>query len=198
MEVRVLSWAQQQIRRSVGSKIEFFGAGSSNGCSRPSPLQGLAAEPNEATLLFMTRLQIRTGSFFVIACCASLVVSNEATACDCSVLSAEGEFQTSELVFEGLVTRGNEGPKTNAEFEVLKVWKGHAPRRITVPMTLGDCAVVVRTGERRLIFVNQVEDQSRIHFCARHPLVGSKHYREAIAWFSKNAAAPDGGTAGRR
>jgi len=146
----------------------------------------------------MTRLQTRTGSFFAIACCASLVASNEANACECSVLSVEHDVQESELVFEGVVTRGNEGPKASAEFEVLKVWKGHAPSRLTVPMTLGDCAVVVRTGERRLIFVNQVEDRLRIHFCASHPLVGSKQYREALAWLSKYAAAQDGGTAGGR
>jgi hypothetical protein len=146
----------------------------------------------------MTRLQSRTGSFLVIACCASLVVSSEATACDCSVPSVEGEFQTSQLVFEGVVARGNEGRETSAEFEVQKVWKGHAPTRLTVQMTLGDCSVVLRTGERRLVFVTGVEGQSRIHFCARHPLVGSKQYRESIAWFSKNAAAQDAGTAAPR
>jgi hypothetical protein len=144
----------------------------------------------------MTRLESRTGSFLVVAFCASLVVSKEATACDCSVLSVEHELQASGLVFEGVVTRGNEGRETNAEFEVLKVWKGHASKRLTVPMTLGDCSVVVRTGERRLFFVDQVENQSRIRFCAPHPLVGSKQYREAIAWLSKNAAVQDGGTAG--
>ena len=146
----------------------------------------------------MTRLQTTTGSFLVIGCCLSLVVSNEATACDCSVLSVERELQVSGLVFEGVVTRGNEGRETNAEFEVLKVWKGHASKRLTVPMTLGDCSVVVRTGERRLFFVDQVEDKLRIRFCAPHPLVGSKQYREAMAWLSKNAAAQDGGTAGRQ
>ncbi|HET6983557.1 MAG TPA: hypothetical protein VFI53_15545 [Myxococcaceae bacterium] len=146
----------------------------------------------------MTRLQTRTGSFLVIACCASLVASNEATACECSVLSVEHDVQASGLVFEGVVTRGNEGRQTNAEFEVLKVWKGHATNRLTVPMTLGDCSVVVKTGERRLFFVDQVKDQLRIRFCASHPLVGSKQYREAMAWLSKNAAAQDAGTAARQ
>jgi hypothetical protein len=60
----------------------------------------------------------------VIAFCASLVVSSEATACDCSVPSVEGEFRPSQLVFEGVVARGNEKHQTSAEFEVLKVGKG--------------------------------------------------------------------------
>lgn len=142
----------------------------------------------------MTRLQTTTGSFFLIACCASLIVSKGASACECSVLSVEHDVQASGLVFEGVVTRGNEGRETNAEFEVQKVWKGHATSRLTVPMTLGDCSVVVKTGERRLFFVDRVKDQLRIRFCASHPLVGSRQYREAMTWLSKNAAAQDGGT----
>ena len=143
----------------------------------------------------MTRPQITTASFFVVASCASLVVSNEATACECSGISIEREFRASELVFEGVVTRGNEQSR-DAVFEVLKVWKGHAPRRLTVPMALGDCTVVVRTGERRLAFLDRAEGQLMIHLCTRHPLAASKPYREAIAWLSKNAAAQDGGSAG--
>jgi hypothetical protein len=125
---------------------------------------------------------------------AALGLSRDAAACDCAPVSVEHEFQTSPLVFEGVVTRGNEGPQSTAEFEVLKVWKGHPSKRLTVRMTLGDCTAVVRTGERRLVFVERVEGQPMIQLCGRHPLVGSKEYREAIAWISKAApATPDGG-----
>jgi hypothetical protein len=137
------------------------------------------------------------GPLLATAVAAGLFSAGPASACECSRISVEEEFEFSELVFEGVVTKGNEELDQDPEFEVLKVWKGNPPKRVTVGTYVTSCASIVRKGDRRLVFLQRDRGANKlmIDLCSRKPLVGSKDYREAVAWLSTAAPSTrDGGT----
>lgn len=103
-----------------------------------------------------------------------------ALACTCFLVPLEEEYRNATFIFEGLVLTGN-GDMGDAEFEVLRVWKGNPPKRVRVGSRMG-CPAVVNAGEKRLMFLGPDPDVAVLSFwgCSRHALIGSGQYQEDV------------------